>query len=105
MKAGDKVVCVDSKKTPGYHEHTYPNGYLVKGLVYVISAVEQRIYSDYKGLCLFIIGKPAFWKNGSASPWPAFRFRKLDEMKEESRERYYRENPQETHIHEPQHTH
>lgn len=85
MKTGDKVVCVDDNF--GEDQEVLPeifNEIPVKGQVYVIREVTTSAATMKPKLLLIgIVGKISRW--GVEFGWMAWRFRKLDEMKEEAR--------------------
>lgn len=87
MNVGDKVVCVDD--SPCCYCHTPID--LLSGQVYVVSGI--RICYVSKNLVLDILGlKPTC--HGIGQAYNAKRFRKLDELKEETRQRQLKEQGQ-----------
>ena len=88
MKPGDKVICVDDT------DYTQPDAYSevpVKGRVYVIRQV--RLAYRNQGLSLLLIGITGsfYTVSGTEAGFLARRFRLLDELRAESRQRQQQE--------------
>lgn len=93
FQVGDKVVRVAPVKT--YQGYTILGAPMVKGGIYVVESIAPSFcYSDGADEGIYLIGCRAIWRNHTDTPWGACYFRKLDELKAESRERYYREHPE-----------
>lgn len=103
LQVGDKVVCVDDSP----YLDSIIEGSLVKGRVYVLKWVGVTTFYEpprrpFIATSVRLIGVTRWWRYAQPGdaiidePFGAIRFRKLDELKAESRERYYRGHPQVT---------
>jgi len=86
---GQKVVCVDDNPTDGWILSDF--GKIESGAVYVVAwCGDWEFGLDGVLLSVLLIGI----QREQGAPWGAYRFRALDELKAESRERYYKEHPE-----------
>lgn len=86
INIGDKVVCVDDIPKYGSTEYEYSNDYVKKGEVYNVEGFSVENFNDTgETLCLYLTNKRRYWRyNGEDTGWPAFRFRKLEDVKMEN---------------------
>lgn len=80
---GQKVVCVDDSDQDDLGD------YVFKGAVYVVRGTEFR---DQLGLFLVGLSAGPYPTDEAERSFKASRFRPLEELKAESKERYYREH-------------
>lgn len=88
---GQKVVCVDDSPHPSEEMFTL-EGSLEKGSTYVIRTIVEhplsaRMGLQVTGVRVFLVGRSEEWFHCSD------RFRPLEELQQESKERYYAEHP------------
>lgn len=84
----DKLVCVDD--SPIRNNKTgnkrAPLGHVKKGTIYVVETVFPT--EDDPFFSIGIVGKPIIWlPTGEFCGWSPLRFRKLEEIQEENREK------------------
>lgn len=86
FKPGDKVVCVDDSSTK-LSTRIYPNGYIIRGKVYVVTEFFlkgqycARGHSPNYHDSVSILGKPIVSSiSGDKLVWNAYRFRLVSEV-------------------------
>lgn len=89
FKVSEKVVCVDTSK-PNRANKTGRINRLKLGRIYVIRDI--LVGPSYKNAGVRLVGMCAgFWMDGEEAGYSAYRFRKLDEIREENRAKAVRE--------------
>lgn len=108
FQINDKVVCVDADPGPGTLEGhwEFPNGYLKKYAIYVITGARVN---DFAGLqnsqCVLICGVPCLSardtpaiKKGEDSGFQLYRFRLLADIQEENRHKIKQQSSRNTRV-------
>lgn len=94
FKINDKVVCVDDKPGTKPWKYEFPSGRVKKGVVYVVEDVKMILFKNGYFERVFIVGCPAIRiRSGRNDGWQPWRFRRLEEIQAENRERAQRKEP------------
>lgn len=92
FQIGDKVVCVDDRFYAAHLVHHY-SGLPVKGVVYVVRGTYGTVDASGPGVYVVGIFADIDPETGLERGFRQFRFRKLEDLKNEARERQRKEEP------------
>lgn len=90
IAVGDKVVCINDIPTGPYPLNHHPDGWPEQNTVYVVCG----FFVSRKGLRILIVGKRCLgYQTGRDLGWFSWRFRKLEDYRNEQELAYYRDEP------------
>lgn len=86
MNINDKVVCVDDSPLQNPEKKSIPLGHVMKGTVYVVNGAIPNDADPF--FSVMLVGLPVIWlPTGTEIGWDPRRFRELEEVQQENRER------------------